>query len=246
MIDAPALERACLRAWPGAHVETRFGWVMQATQGHSLRANAIWPLDWSGEASLADAITYAADWCRKHDIAPCFKLADGATFPSNLPMTLDVHGYSPTHETLVMTRTLRRSPDASAADGVLLLNGANDSIWSPLRQSAPSAEDYAERRAIVERLAEPHVFALMQSEGRDAAIGLGVLTGDLIGLYLMRTAPWARRRGLAAAIVGALINWGVARGACAAYLQVEKDNAPAVALYERAGFTLAYRYRYWR
>jgi GNAT superfamily N-acetyltransferase len=131
-----------------------------------------------------------------------------------------------------------------------LLDAPDASIWSPMRPAAPSAADFAERQDIVSRITAPRVFARASLDGRPAASGMGVLTpdlsGDLLGLYLMRTAPDARRRGLASGIVGALLDWGTVRGAAMAYLQVEKSNRAAVTLYERAGFATAYSYWYWR
>ena len=52
-------------------------------------------------------------------------------------------------------------------------------------------------------------------------------------------APWARRRGVGEALMTAAI--GVARqaGAEAMFLEVDVDNAGAVALYERLGFVRA-------
>jgi RimJ/RimL family protein N-acetyltransferase len=48
-----------------------------------------------------------------------------------------------------------------------------------------------------------------------------------------------RRAGLGTAIVRALVAWS---GAREAYLEVERRNAPALALYDRLGFALAYDY----
>ncbi|HEX7839332.1 MAG TPA: GNAT family N-acetyltransferase, partial [Kofleriaceae bacterium] len=53
--------------------------------------------------------------------------------------------------------------------------------------------------------------------------------------------------GLALAVMAALLEWGAERGATTAYLQVLGDNAPAIALYERAGFrTVHVRARYYQ
>jgi GNAT superfamily N-acetyltransferase len=236
------LEHACLSAWPPKVRETRHGWVRQGAHGRSWRVNSVWPLDWTGETELPRAIAEAAEWCRAHGCKPCFKLADGAMAPPNLPEALAEAGYAPTMQTLVLTSALCAQP---APDHVTLQSQADESIWAPLRDSAPSPEDYSERRGVVERIEAPLMFARAQLGGADAAIGIGVLSGELLGFYLMRTAPKARRRGLARSIVRALSAWGAGQGARIGYLQVEAANAPALSLYEREGFAFNYRYCYW-
>lgn len=61
---------------------------------------------------------------------------------------------------------------------------------------------------------------------------------------MMATHPHHRRQGLATSLRGALTRWAAAEGATHAYLQVEVGNAAARRLYERAGFTEAYRSHY--
>jgi GNAT superfamily N-acetyltransferase len=236
------LERACLSAWPPLTRDIRDGWVRQAALGRSWRVNSVWPLEWTGETDLPSAIAEAAAWCRAQGVKPCFKLADGAVAPPQLPEALAEAGYAPSMETLVLTRALQ---DCAAPARVALQPEPDERVWAPLRDSAPSPEDYAERRGVVERIKEPLIFARAQYNGEDAAIGVGVLSGELLGFYLMRTAPRARQRGLARDIVRALSAWGAGQGAQFGYLQVEAANAPALALYESEGFALSYRYLYW-
>lgn len=239
-----ALERACLEAWPARVREQKLGWEFRATGDFSGRANAVWPLAWDGGADLSHAIAEARAWCVAQAITPTFKLADGATAPADLPDALLAAGLTPRTETYVMTRDVAVTPLGDAA--VELHDQPSPDIWAPLDESAPGPGDAAERREIVERIAVPRVFALVRMDNKPAAVGLGVLSGPHIGLYLMRTSPWARRRGFARDIVHALIGWGAAHGADTAYLQVEAANEVAVALYVREGFNIAYRYRYWR
>ena len=236
------LERACLSAWPPLTRDIRHGWVRQAALGRSWRVNSVWPLHWTGETDLPGAIADAAAWCREQGVKPCFKLADGAHAPPELPAALAEAGYVPSMETLVLTRALG---NCAAPARVTLQPEPDESIWAPLRDSAPSPEDYAERRGVIERITEPLTFARAQCDGEHAAIGVGVLSGEKLGFYLMRTAPRARRRGLARDIVRALSAWGAGQGARIGYLQVEAANAPALALYQSEGFALNYRYRYW-
>ncbi|CAA9415697.1 MAG: hypothetical protein AVDCRST_MAG35-1693, partial [uncultured Quadrisphaera sp.] len=49
----------------------------------------------------------------------------------------------------------------------------------------------------------------------------------------------------ASALAAALLRWGAGLGAEAAHVQVLDDDAPARALWARAGFTDHHRYRYW-
>ena len=232
------LERACIAAWPARDAHEIDGWRLFATDGKSWRVNSTWPLDWRG-ADVEAALDAAEAWAAAHNIAPAFKLADGAIHPSELPIALAARGYTPQMQTLVMTRALDalEAPSRSIA----ISDAPSDAFWSPMRAAAPSPEDFAERQDIVLRTQEGSAFAVADN----AAVGLSRLTDYLVGLYLMRTVPSARRQGYALDIVRALCAWGKDHGATTAYLQVEASNAPALALYANEGFARAYAYHYW-
>lgn len=242
MSDARTLELACIRAWPAKHAATIDGWRAFATSGRSWRVNSTWPLDWRG-GDLNTSIAAAEAFAQEHGIRAAFKLADGAIAPSHLPGALSQRGYRPHTPTLVMTRTLGSVPAADRP--VTLDDEPTDSFWTPLRLAAPSPEDFAERADIVMRTKAPRTFAIARLAHQPAAIGFGDVTDGLVGLYLMRTAPNARRQGLARDIVRALCGWGVGQGAHTAYLQVEQSNEAAVALYASDGFETSYSYSYW-
>lgn len=243
MNEIERLERACLEAWPAKTRVTRYGWEHCATAGRSGRVNAVWPLAWTDEAPLPRAVAHAADWCEQQGIAPMFRLTEGLTSPPELTLALAAAGYAPHGETLVMTAKV--APYPPRPDSVELHNVFNEHVYGPLRDSAPDPADAQERTDIVLRIKPPHVFALARSDGAPAAVGLGVLSGDLLGLFLMRTTPWARRQGLGRRVLAALLHWGASHEAKDAYLQVEEKNLAAVALYTDAGFATRYRYRYW-
>lgn len=243
-MNATALdyELACINAWPAKHAADIDGWQAFATAGRSWRVNSTWPLAWRGgdlDASIASAEAFA----RQHGIRTAFKLADSAVQPPRLAEVLKQRGYRPYMPTLVMSRTLGAIPAPDRA--VTLDDEPTDSFWTPLRLAAPSLDDFAERADIVMRTIAPRTFAIARLDHQPAAIGFGDVTNGLLGLYLMRTAPNARRQGLARDIVRALCGWGAANGAQRAYLQVEESNEAAVALYASDGFETAYVYTYW-
>jgi ribosomal protein S18 acetylase RimI-like enzyme len=68
------------------------------------------------------------------------------------------------------------------------------------------------------------------------AMARGTVTNKWLGIFHVETAPTARRQGLARAAMGNLARWADRHGARRAYLQVQDDNAPAVALYQSLGF----------
>ena len=78
----------------------------------------------------------------------------------------------------------------------------------------------------------------------EGASGVAAYADDWVGFRGIHVDPDHRRQGLALAVMAALLEWGAERGATTAYLQVLGDNAPALALYERLGFTTHHAYRY--
>jgi N-acetylglutamate synthase len=78
----------------------------------------------------------------------------------------------------------------------------------------------------------------------ERASGVAAYGEDWVGFRSLEVPPEHRRQGLGVAVMAALLEWGAERGATTAYLQVLGDNAPALALYARLGFTTHHAYRY--
>jgi len=220
-----------------------FGWELQATDGVSGRVNSAWPIGWTGEVGLGAAVEQAEAWYARRGRPAWFRLSEGFTSPPELAPLLAARGYAPDTRTLVMIRALAGA-DADAA--VVLAAAPTNAFLQPMRESAPSDADFAERRDVASRAPSPRVFAVLGIDGAPAAVGASVATDDLALVFLMRTAPSAQRRGLARRVLRSLMAWARENGARTAYLQVEAANDPAVALYASEGFETAYSYVYWR
>lgn len=99
-------------------------------------------------------------------------------------------------------------------------------------------------RGIFARLAPPRVFGAAVAADRIASVALAVATERWVQVSAVRTLPEFRRRGLAEAVMAAIAGWARSRAVRNLALFVEASNAPALALYRKAGFERAYDYRY--
>lgn len=86
-------------------------------------------------------------------------------------------------------------------------------------------------------------------EGDDTLVGYAGLwfDGDVTQVMTIGVAPAVQRQGLGTALMSALVERSRQLGAGAVLLEVRVDNAPALAMYERFGFTvLRLRRRYYQ
>jgi len=80
------------------------------------------------------------------------------------------------------------------------------------------------------------------AEGMAALSAAGA--GAWLGLHGLEVDPTYRRQGLARSVLRSLLDWGAEQGATTAWLHVETDNQPALALYGSLGFVTHHTMRY--
>ena len=88
------------------------------------------------------------------------------------------------------------------------------------------------------------VLAEVRLEGSVVATGQAGLDEDWVGVHGLHVAATRRRQGLALDVMAALLERAAEQGATTVWLHVESANAPALALYDRLGFTLHHTTRY--
>lgn len=243
--DPFTLERLLLAAWPARESVDIQGWTALSDGGVTGRPNAVCPLAFHGK--LGEAIAEVQKHYGARSMRPTFRIARGHCAPFDLTENLIARGWKPSTETLVMTAPL----DAALAmlpapAGAMLSPDYPPSVDAIIRETSASDAEYEERRGLAQRTPAPRSFAVIGAESAAEAVGLCVVVEGRAGVFLMRTHPNHRRKGLARHVLAALLRWARQEGATDAFLQVEASNAPAIALYRAAAFKSVYSYDYWR
>ena len=171
--------------------------------------------------------------------------------PAHLDDYLAAHGYRSVARTAVQTVDLATvltctPPLHTQPSFAIEVAETFDEAWfaAYCQFEGISGHEARARQSILQRIEAQVGFTLLQIDNRPVAVGLGVLAESWLGLFCMATDPAVRRRGTAAAIVRTLTIWAQLYAARYAYLQVMQDNAPALALYAKLGFTTHYHYHY--
>lgn len=246
----PEIEEATYWSWPGIVRREHAGWRLRAAEGVTGRANSVWAMRFDGSSSLDDAIAEAERFYTEQGLPARFQI-NGGVQPPALDGILEQRGYTaysrtqvqtaPLSELLQRTPGLARRPDLTAE-----VAEEYDDEWFALYRRAAHMDDKVARMrtAILREIRLPSAYATVRLDGGSAGMGLGVVHGNLLGVYCVETLPHLRRRGVATAVMRTLGVWAHMHGASGVYLQVVEENHVAQTLYAGLGFNLAYRYHY--
>ncbi|WP_174515060.1 GNAT family N-acetyltransferase [Streptacidiphilus albus] len=240
-VEAVELERIAARGWPGTDSEPLGGWTLRSARGFTNRANSVLT---GGDPGLPldEALALADDWYAARGLPAALQVNTG----DPLDAELADRGWTPRASALMQTAPLAPMVDdrAAAAAGVLLAREPGAAWLSRYRRVTDPA---LAPTALAVLLGAPSVrFATVPDPdgGAPLAIGRCAVDGRWAGFAAVEVAPERRRQGLAVAVMAALARAAADEGADLAYLQVEPDNAGAIALYERLGFSTHHGYHY--
>lgn len=238
------IDEICSNAWPPLRQVLSGDWMIRLSGGFTRRANSVNPLG-PGAGPLAPVLDLAAQLYAAAG-QPLFVRLPDFLAPEQERL-LEERGFTAEGHTLSLYRVLEGA--AFATDAAITLEAAPSWTWLAARAAlgSLSAEQAELYRRIVGRIALPAAFATCREEGRAVAMAYGVRQGPLMTIDSVFTDERARQRGHSRRTLEALLAWAQAGGATAACLQVEAENAPAIALYRKLGFTReVYRYHYRR
>jgi ribosomal protein S18 acetylase RimI-like enzyme len=237
-------EAAGFRAWPAATIHYDGTWAVRLTAGlPAKRLNSVNPLDPSDVDRLPERIGRAARRFDAYGRPLTFRMSPLAG--AALSAHFDAEGWSRFDESLVMRMTLTEASVDGALDQIPLKDiGRFIGASMKVHESDPSL-----RPGLSEIIGaiqpEAGLFVLERDEDPLATL-ICVHDGDLAGLFEVATAREARQQGHGRNLILSALKWARLRGARRAWLQVEADNAPALALYGSLGFETVYAYHYRR
>ena len=221
------------------------GWQLRLSPGKARRSRSVHGLA-DGLMPLDDRLAACAAAYREAGLPLIFRITP-FTRPLDLDAALEQRGLVLADPTLVMACAALPTEINSAPAGIELVqpgHGQFAEAVGAMRQS-PAAHrlSHAER---LQQSPTPYQGWLVRRVG-DAAVLACAQTareGDVVGLYDVFVAPGLRGQGVSRWLCAALLARARAEGARLGYLQVQADNAPAIRVYRRLGFTDGYGYHY--
>jgi GNAT superfamily N-acetyltransferase len=233
------LETAARHSWPAATERAvAGGWILRATPGLARgRSNhALTPCRPLARRELPGAISAVEAFSAEHGLRPGIQVSPIALH-EGLESELDGRGWSRPQATLVLAGPCRVV--SSRPDPELVITDHADPIWLSTWERCEPGRDVAAHATTV--------FAALRGRAHFARLGLdavviGVPWAGATGTFCLAVDRAHRRRGLARALMAALLSR--AGDDELIYAQVEAANVAALALFQRFGLGEVYRYRH--
>lgn len=238
-------------AWPGLENQFRNGWLLRSASstsgtGVTQRANSIWPE--KNPTDLASSLAAATEWYVTRRQPVIFQITHrGAN--SGLEDFLDERRFTKQSETLIMTarvEDLTRLVEEPEAKIKVELSAAPSEAWMNLFWSIDGRGGEAEKAVTSQIHSAARGFFAQAVDVAGTVIGVGrlALVDGWGGIYSMAVHPDCRRRGIANAVLSALLKAAAKNEVREFWLLVTDANTGAQELYQQAGFAEVARYHY--
>ena len=220
------------------------GWLLRLSKEHIKRASSVNPV-FPSTIPVAEKVDSCERIYRERGLVPIFRITSLSAEPA-LDTELEGRGYRVFEPSLVQRAQLDRFDAEDEPPAGLCFRSMEIAPWvqmvGDLRGWAgPDVE--AHTRRITSSVLRSECLSLMSGEAV-ASCGLVTIEGHHAGLFDIYTPPEFRGKRLATAVCSRLLAIGKREGATVGWLSVLAANAPALAVYDRLGFTTAYEYWY--
>jgi GNAT superfamily N-acetyltransferase len=237
------LQERAARALPAEHVELVDGWWLRHAPRCSWWVGTVLPHGAAGPGDLVRRVRRAEEFYATRAATARFQITPGAC-PERLDAALAARGYQRGSPVSLRVASSARVLAAAPARAVQVrVDDRLTSGWFATWQAVHGG-DAGSERDLLDRVDGPGAYATALIGDDAVAVGRAVADAGWAGVFGMATLPEARGQGAGRGLLAALAGWAGAHGADRMYLQVERDNVPALRLYERAGFEEVCRYHY--
>lgn len=240
--DVECIERATLEAVVPDRMDELPGWLLPVFDGTVGRARCAVPL--SHGAPRLDLATQVEQVYIGQGYPPAYRLPDLPAFEP-LHTDLEERGFVRQQPTLTLHGRVGDLLSVHAGP-VGDLTSVPDAQWMAMFLG-PGLDpvDGASRSRALGRALHTRFASVRDAQGVTLACGAAGFGHGWLSVHGMRTAADHRNRGLAGRVLLTMAQEAARRGVERVFLQVDAGNEAALALYRRAGMTLAWRYAYW-
>lgn len=241
MNDIILYEELSMNAHPAIKTQLYDGWVLRFADGYTNRANSV-NLIYPSTISINRKIDFCEEYYLAQNLPVVFKITPLSL--QSIDGLLEKRGYEKITPTNLMTK--KRTDKFS--------NINNSKISEKI--SEEWQENYFKLNGIFDKqkiqtakiiqgnIQNKVLCAMIEKADRIIACGLCVVERDYAGLYDIVVDSSFRGKGYGYEICTSLLSYAFQSGVKKAYLQVIVDNAPAVSLYKKMGFSDNYQYWY--
>ncbi|MFW9952654.1 MAG: GNAT family N-acetyltransferase [Candidatus Thorarchaeota archaeon] len=241
-----------LNAWPAEQYFFLNGWILRFNQGVTYRANSVFPIRYMGDPLQVEGDIQIAENAYIQYGLPCIFMMHEHFEPENLDKLLNERGYVEFDRTNALVSPLKgfRINIVNSNLEYEILNDRTDKFSDILAKH--TKRDKKQQKIIshlVNRIIIPKkCFIIAKKQNEVIGTVMGVLNPQgyvyIADLFVLLDY---RRSGIASSLMAKMIiDWGIPNGAKYIWLQVEKDNNPALKFYEQLGMKKAYEYYYLR
>lgn len=236
------IEELSLNAWPALQNMNYDGWILRFSEGYTKRANSVQPIYPSSE-EVKEKIKICEEIYTPHALDVVFKITPDV-YPKNLDELLAEKGYNKASPTSVQVFNLDSIKEISPEN--IDYEPQVTEKWNTefYRLSGKNTSTKSIHFRMLSNIFPNKFFVSMSLDGHIIACGLGVLESGFIGLFDIIVDKDYRNMGYGEKLLLSILQLGKNNGAKKAYLQVEKNNSPALRLYSKIGFEEIYEYWY--
>ncbi|MFT5691847.1 MAG: GNAT superfamily N-acetyltransferase [Oceanicoccus sp.] len=233
------IESAAFRSWPAMEQIQEGGVVLRFSDGYTKRANSANILT-RQEGDYYALVSRCEQYFKKKEVPCIFRLP---SFCDNrqFDQYLGSNNYQLLDRSLVLSRSLQ---GATFDNQGLVLKKSREWLTDFCRISDTDINQHEAHLAILDRINDQALMAVLVENGAEVACGVGVISNGYFGLYDLVTEHDSRKKGYATKLLNGMLCWAVAQGASTAYLQVVARNKSAISLYNKMGYEHCYEYWY--